>query len=99
MVSSLLPQSGVDRSVVGSRLEPGSGESAARFTSDRLVDHLAADRADALGVLGEDGARLLHRLGTRRERGVDRAYLCGMYGGLGAEAERHRGCDLLLESG
>ena len=42
---------------------------------------------------------LVHRLGARRQRRVDRADLRGVNGGLGGEAERHRGSDLLLQAG
>jgi hypothetical protein len=62
-----------------------------RLAGDRLIDHLAVNRADALGVLGEDGAGLLDRFRGGSESRVDHAYLCGMNGGLGAEAERHGG--------
>jgi hypothetical protein len=43
-------------------LEPGRCEDAARLAGDRLVDHLAIDGTDALGVLGEDGAGFLYSL-------------------------------------
>src|ERR1700722_7754422 len=90
---------GSEKSVAGSDLEPGCGEGAACFAGDRLVDHLPVDRADALGVLGKDGAGLHHRLGAWRQRSVDRADLRWVNGGLGAEAERHRSGDLLLQAG
>jgi hypothetical protein len=66
--------------VVGSSLKPAGSENATRLPSDHLVNHLAADRPDALGVLGEDGAGVFHRLGVRRQRGIDRADLCGDMG-------------------
>ncbi len=84
---------------VGSGLDAGRGEGAACFAGDSFVDHLAVDRSDALGVLGEDPAGLLHRRGAGCERYVDRADLGGVNGGLGGEAERHRGGDLLRQAG
>src|ERR1700690_4009982 len=98
-IGVLLQQVGVEKSVFGSGLEPGRGKGAARLAGDRLVDHLAVDGADALGVLGEDRAGLVDRLGAWCQRRVDRRYLAGMDGGLGGEAERHRGGDLLLQAG
>src|SRR3984957_16513623 len=90
---------GVEKSVVCSGFQPGRGKGAARLAGDRLVDHLAVDCADALGVLREDRVGLVDRLGARRQRRVDRRYLRGMDGGLGGEAERHCGGDLVLQAG
>src|ERR1700735_5622860 len=99
-IELLLQQVGVEKSVFGSGYQPGRGKGAARLAGDRLVDHLAVDGADALGVLGEDGAGLGDDLrGSRRQRRVERGYLRGMDGGLGGAAERHRGGDLLLQAG
>ena len=44
----------LDQGVVGSGIEPGSGNDAARLAGNRLIDHLAVDRAHAFGVLCED---------------------------------------------
>jgi hypothetical protein len=89
----------VKESVVGSGFEPGRNERAPCFAGDSLVDHLAVDRAYALYVLGENLAGSLHRLGTRRERRVDRTDLRGVNGGLGGEAKRHSASDLLFQAG
>jgi transposase-like protein len=51
-----------------------------RFAGNGRVNHLAVDRADALGVLDENGAGFLHGRGAGRERRVDRADLCGVDG-------------------
>src|SRR5580658_2300153 len=93
------PSSGwVQKSVVGSGLDPGRGEGAACFAGDCLVDHLTVNRSDAVGVLVEDRAGSIHGLGAWRQRGIDRADLRGVNGGLGAEAERHRGGYFLLQA-
>jgi hypothetical protein len=59
-IGSLLHQGGIKKPVVASALDPGRGEGAARLAGDSLVDHLAVDCSDALGILDEDGAGLLH---------------------------------------
>ena len=61
-IGSLLHQGGIKKPVVASALDPGRGESAARLVGrTAFVDHLAVDRADALGILGER-SRGLHEV-------------------------------------
>jgi hypothetical protein len=77
---------------------PSRGESAARFPRNGFVDHLAADCAHALGVLGQDGACLLYGFLSGRQPDIDRGDLAGMDGGLSSEAEGDRTNRLLLQA-
>src|ERR1700722_15025185 len=86
------------KSMFRSVIESGGCKDAARLAGNRLVDHLAINRADALGVLGEDRSSLLDFFGSWGERFIDRADLRRVNGGLGAEAKCHGGGGLLLQT-